>query len=519
MTPRTAVCAALAAAALGCGRARPGEDWLFVLDGDTVTVAEAGAHWDSLDQAARDAFSESDDPVRDYVEAYSRVMLVRRELRLQGCLDGESFAIQRAAVARDAMARAFGDSVLAGALASVTDDDVEAFLEDYSTTVLITMSNRQDTVTTGPLPLPELPLRVSGAVRDLLPGETAGLPDGVTVSLDSVFPSDPGMLLEMAADSAGAASYARDRIGRLRASASVEDVLAARRAGGADGIRSDAAARLARALGSGIAPAADDTVIACPAGVWTASGLAAEIAFHGSSGMIQPSDSSWVHSFALTIVNRSYLASEFQSRYPGAVPAILADAGRIAVANAAESLYHHEVLEGIEITAAMIDSAYAASPPVIGEKRVVQAVSIPQEKLGGFAEAMASGTAREYAEGLDGLFAADVQESPPLSREEFPFGLGDSVFALSDTVTWTGPVPAGSDPASPFASARLVEILPARTATREEAEPGLRASLRSAMIEDRILGWLDGLAQAAGLVIREDLPGSLPSDPGAWSDL
>lgn len=519
---RIAACAALPAAVLGCGGARPGDAWLFILDGDTVTVAEAAAHWDSLGQADRDAFSESADPGRDYVAAYSRMLLVRRELRLQGCEDSESFSIQRVAAARNAMARALGDSMLAGALASVTDADVEAFLEEYGTSVLITMSNRLDTVTTGPVPLPELPLRVSGAIRDLGQGETAGLPDGVTVMLDSVFPSDPGMLAGMAADSAGAASYARDRIGRLRASASIEDLLAGGGSGGSVAIRPDAVAGLARSFDGGPEPAPDDTVLACPAGVWTASRLAGEIEYHGASEPVRPSDSSWVHSFAQLVANRSCMATEFQSRYPAAAGAIEAEAYRTAVSNAAESLYRRNVLEGIEITPGMIDSAYAASPPVIDEKRVVQAVSIPQERLGEFRESVAAGTAREYAEGLEGIFVAGqtaMQGSPPLSRNEFPFGLGDSVFALSDTLAWTGPVPAGPDSAAPYASMRLVEIIPARTATREEAEPGLSASIRSAMIESRILAWLDGLSEAAGLVIDEELLESLPADPGAWRDL
>lgn len=519
---RTAAFAALSAAVIGCGGTRPGDDWLFMLEGDTVTVAEAAAHWDSLDAAGRDAFSESEDPGREYVEAYSRMLLVRRELRLQGYLDGEPFAVRRAASARNSMARAFVDSMLAGALASVTDEDVEAFLEDYGTSVLITMSNPLDTVTTGPVPLPELPLRVSGAIAGLAQGDTAGLPDGVTITLDSVLPSDPGMLAGMAADPAGAASYARERIGRLRASASVEDLLAARRAEGADGIRPDAVAGLARSFDGGAGPAPDDTVMSCAAGVWTASGMAEEIRFHGTTEPTQPSDSSWVHSFALLVANRSCLASEFQSRYPEAARAILAETGRAAVANAAESLYRLSVLDGIEVTPEMIDSAYAASPPVIEEKRVVQAVSIPQERLGEFREAVAAGTAVEFAEGLEGLFAPGqtaVQESPPLSRSEFPFGLGDSVFTLSDTVTWTDPVPTGPDPAAPCASMRLLEIVPPRAATREEAGPGLSASIRSAMIESRVTAWLDGLSEAAGLVIHEDLLDTLPADPGAWSDL
>lgn len=519
---RTAACAALSAAFIGCGGARPGDAWLFILDGDTVTVADAAAHWDSLDQADRDAFAESDDPGRDYVVAYSRMLLVRRELRIQGYEDSECFTVQRIAAARNAMARALGDSMLAGALVSVTESDVEAFLEDYGTSVLITMSSPLDTVTTGPVPLPELPLRVSGAVRGLAPGETAGLPDGITVTLDSLYPADPGMLARMAADSAGAASYARDRIGRLRASASIEDLLAARWAGGFDAIRPDAVSGLARYFDGGQVPVPDDTVLACPAGIWTSSGMAGEIRYQGTTGLIQPSDSSWVHSFVLLVANRSYMASEFQSRYPDAADEIIAEAGRMAVANAAESLYRSAVLEGIVITPDMIDSAYAASPPVIEEKRVVQAVSIPREMLGEFRGAAAAGTVREYAEGLEGLFAAGQtagQQSPPLSRSEFPFGLGDSVFALSDTMTWTDPVPAGPDTAAPYASMRLVEIIPARTASRQEAEPGLSATIRSAMTESRILVWLDGLSEAAGLVIDEDLLESLPADPGAWSDL
>lgn len=100
-----------------------------------------------------------------------------------------------------------------------------------------------------------------------------------------------------------------------------------------------------------------------------------------------------------------------------------------------------------------------------------------------------------------------------------PFGLGDSLFALSDTVRWIGPVSAGMSGDSIFIAARLAEVFPARTASREEVAPVIAAEIRGRQAEARVGEWLGELADSTGFAINEPLLLSLPDDPGAWSDL
>ncbi len=124
---RRIVPAVLFACASGCAPVETDPSWLFIVAGDTVTVEDAAAHWDSLAPGELRVFDGSEDLKGDYVRAYSRMFLIRSELHSQGYLDRPGFVVQREALARIRMMNALQDSIYAGAHRAVTGADIGVF--------------------------------------------------------------------------------------------------------------------------------------------------------------------------------------------------------------------------------------------------------------------------------------------------------------------------------------------------------------------------------------------------------
>ncbi len=353
-------------------------------------------------------------------------------------------------------------------------------------------------------------------------GSTTTLTDGRTMRLDSLLRTDPALVENILTDSSQAESYARTSLARLGASAEMDLLLKTLwDREGAD-FRLPAISRLSACYGSGVEIVPEDTVFTCATGTWTASRMRDEIDYESTMRLVEPADSNWTAGFCKTLVARNCMAGEYVRRFPSESDILLAAASGEVLQSAAESLYRTSVVDGIVITPAQIDSAWAVSPPLIEEKRIVQAFVIPADRTEEFEAAVRPGGPGIPPGTFESLYPGDPATgggSPPLALSQFPAGLGDSVFALSDTVTWVGPVPLGAEPGSPLAAMRLLRILPARTAERDEAEYDLTVSIRSAMLESRLEAWLEELAIRAGLQINGALLEILPDDPGAWSDL
>jgi hypothetical protein len=404
----------------------------------------------------------------------------------------------------------------------VTGVEIGAFLADLDRSVVVTLSGPDGERTVGPVPLPELPREAVEAIRAMDIGATTTLPDGRTMRLDSLLRTDPALVENILTDSSQAESYARTSLARLGASAEMDVLLENLWDREDPDFRLPAISRLSACCRNDIGPVPDDTVFTCASGTWTASRVRDEIDYESTMRLVEPADSNWTAGFCRTLVARNCMAGEYVRRFPAESDLMLAAARGEVLQSAAESLYRTSVIDGIVITPARIDSAYAASPPMIEEKRIVQAFVIPADRTEEFEAAVRPGGPGIPPGTFENLYQSDPAsggESPPLARTQFPAGLGDSIFALSDTVTWVGPAPLGTEPGSPLAAMRLLRILPARTAERDEAEYELTASIRSAMMESRLEAWLEELALEAGLQVNEDLLETLPDDPGAWSDL
>jgi len=72
--------ALLAAWSAGCGKDVSGDTWLVAAGGDTATVAEVGAAWDGLGDEGREVFTSKDNPLGDFLLAFSRKMMIEMEM-------------------------------------------------------------------------------------------------------------------------------------------------------------------------------------------------------------------------------------------------------------------------------------------------------------------------------------------------------------------------------------------------------------------------------------------------------
>ncbi len=455
----TASAVALAtAASSGCARTPVDSSWLFVVASDTVTVEEAAAHWDSFSPGELRVFEDSQDLKRDFVDAYSGMFLVRYELARRGFLDTPEFAMQREGTARIRMMNALQDSVLSSRTRSVSDEEIASFLADS--------------------------------------GDFFGLTDSST-----------------------AHASARTRIGQSHAFAELDSLLTTIRESSPAEFRPPAIARFSAHFRGEAELEPGDTLITGPAGTWTAGRMLGELEFEASMHEVLPADSNWMADYSRLIVNRSILAAEFVRRYPSEADDLMGLATERAVETAAESLYRECVLDRVVVTDAMIDSVYQASPPPVEEKRSMVALMVPYDRIEEFEAARAAGTIESVVPAFENCYPEEIGVSPPMRRDQVPCGLGDSLFALSDTVSWIGPVPAGMDGDSVLIAARLAEVFPARIASREEVAPVITAEIRGRLAEARIEEWLAEIADSAGFAVNEPLLSSLPDDPGAWSDL
>ncbi|HOD19473.1 MAG TPA: hypothetical protein PLV86_02925 [Candidatus Fermentibacter daniensis] len=453
--PFLAAAVALAAAS-GCDRTPVGSSWLFVVGSDTVTVEEAAAHWDSFSPQELRMFEGSQDLKRDFVESYSGMFLVRHELLRRGFLDTPGFAMRRDGTARIRMMNALQDSVLASCTRSVGDHEIASFLADS--------------------------------------GDFFGLTDS-------------------------SQRWVQVRIGQSYAFAELDSLLKTIRESSRTEFHQPAIARFSAHFRGEAGLEPGDTLITSSVGIWTAERMLGELEFEASMHQVIPADSNWMAYYSGVILNRSIMAAEFVRRYPSEADYLMGLATAWAVEAAAESLYRECVLDRLVVTDAMIDSAYQASPTPVDEKRSMAAFVVPRSRLEEFEAARAAGTIESITPSFQNYYPGATGVSYPMRRDQVPFGLGDSLFALSDTVRWIGPVSAGMSGDSIFIAARLAEVFPARTASREEVAPVIAAEIRGRQAEARVGEWLGELADSTGFAINEPLLLSLPDDPGAWSDL
>lgn len=509
----------------GCGGSVSGDDWLFRLDGRTVTVAEAGAYWDSLPPEVRQGFASGGNPLGDFILAYSRKTLVERETERLGLLSDPLIGYRTAAWTRLNSFRAADDELRLRAEAALTPADDAYYLDHLGITVWYSTSpaNGQEGIGHGPSVLSEMDPALGLVLAGLSEGESAVLADGSTVTLDSVVGTEPELVAAMRADSTGTLAYGRDRMAAQRALDTAASMRAEYLSGASVEYRPAAMARFAGMVAAGADPASGDTLLSTASEVWTAERMVEEIRLEAATRPVQPSDTAWLSAFADVILYREALACRLGEIDPAAADSIARGAAGYLMRLAADTLYTMFVTDSIRITPGMLDSAYAAAPPSVPETRTFVCLSLRDSvEVDAFRDALVSGATT----GLEGVFgglpelagpAGDPHLTRPLSAGDVPAGLGSPLFAATDTSTWFGPAPYPEQEI--WVAFRLDSVLPARQATLEEAVPALESVIRASREQVRFEEWMRSLEQQYDLEVNEDAVNQLPPDPSEWSEL
>ena len=525
---RRLLCPVLAASVLipcGCGGSVSGDDWLFRLDGETVTVAEAGAYWDSLPPEVRQGFTSGGNPLGDFILAYSRKTLVEREAERLGLPSDPRIGFRVEAWSRLHALRLAEDALRLRAEAALTPADDAYYLDHLGITVWYRTSGAdgREAVEHGPYVLSEMDPALGLVLAGLPEGGSADLADGVTVTLDSVFRTEPELVAAMVADSANTLAYGRDRMSGQRALDAASRMRVEYLSTAAVEYRPAAFAEFARLVAGGADPASDDTLIINSAGVWTAERMVEEIRLEAETRLVQPSDIAGLSAFADVILYREALASRLGEIAPAAADSLARETAGYAMRLAADTLYSMFVTDSIEITPGMLDSAYAAAPPSVPEMRTFVCLSLRDSvEVDAFRDALVSGRVSGLEREFGGLPAlsgpdGDPHLTRPLTSGEVPSGLGAQLFAAADTSTWFGPAPYPEQEI--WLAFRLDSVLPSRQATLEEASPALESGIRAAREQARFEEWMRSLERAYGLEVNEDALNLLPSDPSEWSEI
>lgn len=509
---------------IGCRKTASGDDWLFRLDGVTVTVSDAGAYWDSLSPAVQAGFISGSNPLGDFILAYSRKVLVERELDRLGITGNPRIGYRVDAWTRLHAFRSAENSLRLLAESSLTASDDAYYLDNLGKTVWYTIHDAGSTPEhRGPSVLSEMDPSLGLVIADLAQGESAVLDDGATVTLDSLLETEPGLVSAMISDSSNTLRYGRDRMADQRAIAAAGRIRDDYFATVDVDFRTDALAVFAGNVSEGRDPSSSDTLLVAGTEVWTAERMVEEIRFETESRPVMPSDTTWLASFVEVILYRESLAREMERIDPAATDSIIRSAGSYRMRLAADTLYRMFVIDSIQITDAMMDSAYAAAPPVIPEMRTFSCISLhDSSEVETFRDLLDRGRTTAIESGFDGIpFLAGSSGDSHLTRAlfigEVPAGLGDALFATSDTSTWFGPEPYPM--LEIWVAFRLDSVIPSRPATLEEAADDLRSDITAAREQVRFEEWMRGLEQTYGLEIDEEVIILLPPDPSDWSEL
>jgi hypothetical protein len=492
--------------------------------GDTVTVAQAGQAWNALDQSSRSLFLAGEDPRGEFVVALARRTIVEQEVERLGYIEQPGMITSMLARARSMMCLAMTDTLAARAGRALTPEDHSFFLENLGRIVWLSEITDQGAAPAGPEMLSVMGIDPGAGLAALGPGGTIEYL-GSVYRLDSISEPDPEELAAAMEDTSGFSAAASDMMAGWRAAMLYDSLQAALWALEGPAYSRPAFEALAAGIAAGDDIAGTDTLIVLGPGCWTAAQMLLEIENQARISQVFPTDTAWLYDFAGTLATQTMVAARFRTENPAAAESILAEARRFALKASADSLFDDYVEDSVSVDQAMIDSAYQAAPPGIPEMRSVYAVLIEDDLAAGdFRSSIDGGTAGAAARGL-GHFpflsagGADPHLTRPLTPAEVPGGLGEQVFALEpgDTLTWLGPVQLL--PNTHWGAVRLVSVIPAHTASPEEAQPILEPQIRRRRIEDRLNRWLAGLEAGYGLTINESVLTELPEDISTWEGL
>ncbi len=501
--------------------------WLIVVEQDTISVGDIGEAWNQLGESQRELFTSKDNIIGEYIVTFSQKVLLQHELEEAGYMNDELLLANSNAWLTEKLGEAARRFLYEKELETVGDDEIDFFLCYLGRSVMYTLNpDSPDEERVGPVHLPVLPVEMVLTLDALNRGEIGITESGVEVRLDSILIADSTLIAQALADTAAVRSSAASAIATRRFQESDDSIKQSFHTDYNLSVDSTALEQLRLHYAEEAEfPAAETLILSSDLGNLTAEELKSEITYYSNRFSVNPADRIWLDSFIEFMIYNFYARTVLQNESPEIIDSLRIESERYLLDLASEEFYNDRIRAAVTVTRADMENLFEnlEEPFTIPEKRVLQAISIPQDSLIIFRN-LTEHERDEFILRMPGFVYVAVdstrpQITRPLTINEVPGFHGDEVFLIdpADTSTWLGPLDLYDGPQ--LCMFRLIEVIPLRNATFDEVENELRVMARNMFEEQTTIEVIRELEEKYNLVINEDILEKLPEDIGSWSKL
>ena len=507
------------------GTSADNSTWILAVQDDSISVGELGETWLGMDSLKRESFLSKDNTIGEYIVAYGRRVILEKELQAEGYLIDPLFLNYRNSWLMVESAAAAKALLLEREAAAITESDIQFYAERLGRNVVYTVNPGSfNEYRAGAVHLPELSFELALHLDTLELHETGTDASGLLVRLDTLIMVDSVLIKNALSDPATIRDMATRDLSEARFERWAQDVNMR--------VYTDYSVTIDSALVeifvqhlTGDADLPDDAVLVeSDFGTWTVKNLEDEILYLDTRINVQPGSSVWSTDMINVLLMQCYFYEFMQDESPELLDSLRNESETYLLNFTSEEYYNDVIRSSVNVTDSDILYEYETleEPFMIEEKRVLQAVYIPLERMDDFQQAVYGEELEEFISELGGFgyLEADStrpQITRPLRSGEVPGGHGEEVFSLdpSDTTRWLGPIGVFADDGS--ALLRLMEVVPPRVATINEVRRDLWNMATVRLQEQATVELIQDLEEKYILIINEEILDELPSDPGMWT--
>ncbi len=512
--------------AVGCGGSQVSSStWLIREADDTVTVGDLGNAWNSMSDRQQQVFLSKDNPVGEFIVTYGRRNILEKELERIGYLSNPKFLQMGDSWLLEKCGELLRRQIFNRQMTEVPDEQVDRIMSFLGESAYFTIDPGEETENSyGPVSMPALPMEMINLIDSLSAGASGVTEDGIYMRLDSTVMADSAEMVEIREDSVNVRSNVISTLANNRYNEEMQEldsllVSDAR-------IDSQAVAELAMFYSdSGAMPDTGAVLMSTGIGDWSTGDLMRELIYYMSKYSVDPGSTDMLDMVLKLLHYNRYSMNTLSQDYPQVLDSLRDEKESYILDIASEQFYSDSIQACVTVTEQDMRDLFEnmEDPPTIPEKRVFQAVHMPRATITGFQD-MTFQEQLEFMKDKDGFgdLAADSahpQITRPLSVSEVPGFNGDDAFLMdpTDTTTWLGPLPLYDS--GEICMFRLLDVLPERNATFEEARDQMRSMTRNRLEEQRTVEVMRELEEKYHMVINEDILDELPEDIGSWTEL
>ncbi|MHA2023097.1 MAG: hypothetical protein ACTSWQ_05495, partial [Candidatus Thorarchaeota archaeon] len=256
---------------------------------------------------------------------------------------------------------------------------------------------------------------------------------------------------------------------------------------------------------------------------WNAREFQYEIDFLETRMPVQEGVFVWNLTLSETIILHSTLLQYTGEFFPAAFDSLKEARDTYLRELALQRYYNDHISNTISINRSDLEEQYALlnGTFMFEERRVIETVIVPDERINQFEQANLEGNVSEIIVEmlpLERLSDSDMfpRISRPMRLVEIPAQLGDTVFLLSafDTISWHGPFPITEVDGS--ICFRLASIVPGRVAEIDEITYDLTVLARERLEQEAINAFMLELYEKYEVSVNSELLERLPADLTEW---